>query len=617
MITKEELKRYQQAYAQGKPLIDDADYDALLEEYLNQNGESERPFSRNKQSSVLNDIVGTLPKRFGVTVPIREGQKTYEQWVNSKKIPNGTKVMVQPKFDGCSVGYDFINNRFATRGDYDNGESEDVSDVFHSFQYQIEKFYKGKYTIDEPLSIKFEAIINRDSYFEYNLNEKYDVPRDAVQAAISSHTDLKCMSLIPLRLYLSDKKQYIPPYLVEMSKIFMYDDYDGIQSFITDILDNEALCNGYECDGVVVTVIEENDNGFYNAMDEVAIKILDYKQTSKLVDVKFQFGKTGRITPVAIFEPIMFGKREVDHATISTFDRVMSMGLRYNDTVKIMYNIVPYFMGSNHDGNELIQLPTVCPYCKHEFDLSNPKLIRCSNNDCIGKKIGSIIRYAEKMKMFGLSKGRIQTLYENNVIDSIESLYTMTADNISHVESFGDKSADNIINAIKESSHIQLNRWLGAFPMNDVGAGIWKILLNQLHMSSTDFCQILLNGYISDLVNMICLTDMDMIGDITKAKIIDGLNRNWESMKFICPYISFIDETDESSSKGRVTLTGTHDKNIIDYIKSFGYEVGDFSPVKTKILVIVNSDFKSNKVTTAKEKGIPIYTVQEIMDKGI
>ena len=617
MITKEELKRYQQAYAQGKPLIDDADYDALLEEYLNQNGESERPFSRNKQSSVLNDIVGTLPKRFGVTVPIREGQKTYEQWVNSKKIPNGTKVMVQPKFDGCSVGYDFINNRFATRGDYDNGESEDVSDVFHSFQYQIEKFYKGKYTIDEPLSIKFEAIINRDSYFEYNLNEKYDVPRDAVQAAISSHTDLKCMSLIPLRLYLSDKKQYIPPYLVEMSKIFMYDDYDGIQSFITDILDNEALCNGYECDGVVVTVIEENDNGFYNAMDEVAIKILDYKQTSKLVDVKFQFGKTGRITPVAIFEPIMFGKREVDHATISTFDRVMSMGLRYNDTVKIMYNIVPYFMGSNHDGNELIQLPTVCPYCKHEFDLSNPKLIRCSNNDCIGKKIGSIIRYAEKMKMFGLSKGRIQTLYENNVIDSIESLYTMTADNISHVESFGDKSADNIINAIKESSHIQLNRWLGAFPMNDVGAGIWKILLNQLHMSSTDFCQILLNGDISDLVNMICLTDMDMIGDITKAKIIDGLNRNWESMKFICPYISFIDETDESSSKGRVTLTGTHDKNIIDYIKSFGYEVGDFSPVKTKILVIVNSDFKSNKVTTAKEKGIPIYTVQEIMDKGI
>ena len=108
-----------------------------------------------------------------------------------------------------------------------------------------------------------------------------------------------------------------------------------------------------------------------------------------------------------------------------------------------------------------------------------------------------------------------------------------------------------------------------------------------------------------------------MIGDITKAKIIDGLNRNWEAMKFICPYISFIDETDESSSKGRVTLTGTHDKKIIDYIKSFGYEVGDFSPVKTKILVIVNSDFKSNKVTTAKEKGIPIYTVQEIMDKGI
>ena len=116
-VTKEELDKYIKAYSQGTPLIEDSEYDALLDEYLKEHGESARPFTRQKQSSAVNDIVGTLPKVYGVQTPMRENQPVYEEWVNKHQVSD--LVCVQPKFDGTSVAYDVASGRFYTRCDYD------------------------------------------------------------------------------------------------------------------------------------------------------------------------------------------------------------------------------------------------------------------------------------------------------------------------------------------------------------------------------------------------------------------------------------------------------------------------------------------------------------------
>ena len=122
MITKKELNKYTEAYSKGDPLISDEEYDRLLEEYVAANGEESRPFTRAKQSDAINDIVGTLSKCYNVMIPMRQGQPTYFDWVNKKKIPHDAKVIVQPKLDGGSVAVDLNTWQFATRGDYDNGE---------------------------------------------------------------------------------------------------------------------------------------------------------------------------------------------------------------------------------------------------------------------------------------------------------------------------------------------------------------------------------------------------------------------------------------------------------------------------------------------------------------
>ena len=143
-ITKEEIEKYQKAYNEGHPLIDDSEYDALLEEFLKEHGESERPYLRSSQTDSISDIVGTLPKAFGVTKPMRPGLLTYEEFIKKNPVPlDDYSIILQPKFDGISIAYDINSNRFYTRGDMTNNESVDVTDLFkhHSFHNEWIKGY--------------------------------------------------------------------------------------------------------------------------------------------------------------------------------------------------------------------------------------------------------------------------------------------------------------------------------------------------------------------------------------------------------------------------------------------------------------------------------------------
>ncbi|EKC64109.1 DNA ligase, NAD-dependent, partial [human gut metagenome] len=303
MITKEELEKYQIAYSQGSPLIDDSTYDNLLEEYVNQHGEESRPFTRQKQSSSVNDIVGTIPKTYGVTKPMREGQKIYSDWVRLNGLTHNDWIYLQCKFDGCSVAYDCKTQRFFTRGDYDNGESVDVTELFSDRIGSDE--YRKYWDADYFDAVKFEAIIHPSVFYEMKLNEQYKRPRDMVSATITSRNVemAKYITLVPLRKYLNGK-QYI------CHNIGMYlpcDAYEEIEKFISDVLGNNASSlfqpyEGYACDGVVATVVtNDTDEELSTEVipgKEVAIKILNNIKETTLKNVDFQFGRSGRITPV-------------------------------------------------------------------------------------------------------------------------------------------------------------------------------------------------------------------------------------------------------------------------------------------------------------------------------
>ena len=662
MVTKEELDMYIKAYSQGTPLISDEEYDILLEEYLKENGgESKRPFTRVKQSESVNDIVGTLPKVYGIRKPMRENQQTYEEWIQRKKLVGD--VIMQPKYDGCSVAYDCKTKRYFTRGDFDNGESVDVTDLFESYDLSWiidrSRFSYRKLSIEDICdSIKFEAIISVELYNKIFKNE-YKSARDVVASIITSHDVERagCITLIPLRFY-KDGQQYLNRDYCSFWPIFMFDEFERMEDIITNFLEQNAIhkprtCDssihdeGYKCDGVVISSMVDSkyeelmsdtkvdDETLEKMIDElpmlerggrfvkidpdyeVAVKILNLQSKTKLIDVEFQVGTTGRITPVAILEPVEIEGRTITHVTLSTFRRIKQLNLRYNDTVNIMYNIVPYLVSSDNDGDELIQLPKKCPYCNHDLD-DRYLTIQCMNPECRSRIIGSIVRYASAMKIYGFSENTINTLYSNGIIKTIPDIYRITPDMISSLPGFGEKSANNIVESIKESAtDVNMIRWLGALPFNMISTHTWESIINVLTNYDNSKINQIMFYYLSNDTPTELIDSIQFIAGIGMVKyknIVDGLMKNWDMMKECAHLISFENPGQlKGLNMSKACLSGTRDKTLIATLKEKNYIVTDKLTNDCDILVIPNKLFKSSKTIKASKMNIPIYTTADFV----
>lgn len=616
-ITKEELDKYIKAYSEGKPLITDEEYDDLLEEYLKENGEDKRPFLRNKQSDNINNAVGTLTKLYGVTKAMRPDKKIFTDW--SKNRNPKSKIIVQPKFDGCSVAYDRFIEMFFTRGNVDDGESIDVTDLFSKrFRYETHPSSLDK----DPDTIKFEAEISNE-VFERCLKLKYERPLNAASAGISSRNSelVNFITLIPLRMYI-DKHAYIPESLKNISMITTMDDTEGIEEFIADKLANGATVEfdnmTYRIDGVVVSELIPCAAvpGGYEIGDEAAIKILNNTRNTKIITIDYQYGKTGKITPVGILEPVNFGNLTVDHVSIANLDRVVKLGLKYNDTVRIVHNIVPYLIDTAGDGSVPIPVPNNCPICGAPLNYKTLKTVRCTNPKCSGLRIGMIHRYCEKMRMFGIAKGTLTKLFEANVLESISDLYTLSVEKMLSVPGIKEKSATNIVKSISEASNnVPLSRWMGALPIKDVSAKTWDTIIkakfgNDMMRAANMYHAEILNGT-PDSFMMNCIPDYVYGVSVNTYKMIrEGLVTYWEDIQDTAPYITFSVLSKIEAFKGRVTLTGTRDEGLTNTLVERGYEVDAFSS-KTIALVVPDRTFRSSKVDKAHKNQIPVYTIEE------
>lgn len=621
-VTKEELDKYIKAYQEGSPLISDERYDELLEEYIREHGESSRPFTRNRQTDDVNQLVGTLSKVYGVRNAMREGQITYADLVNKKHWNGEDIVCIQPKFDGCSVAYDFETHRFFTRGDFDNGESVDVTDVFIDHIDQIYNF-----ATPTTRAMKFEAILSQEMYMDekFGIYLKYKRPRDFVAATITSRnrTYANLITLIPLR-GIDDDGEYVPYSILHASLSTINSSYTLIEDYIKDILSTDTrrvfLDYHYAVDGVVVSCInktKENRYAYTDPDNEVAIKIIFDVKKTHLKNIEYTVGKQGRITPVAILEPVKFGNVTVDHVTLSTLDRVVSLNLRYNDTVNVMYNIVPYLIDSEGDGDLPIKIPDTCPICGNKLTYITLKQVTCTNPSCRSRILGGIIRHAQKMKMMGVSEGIITRLYDEGLIKSIPDLYHLRdyEDTIKDMDGFGDKSYWNIVTSIENALHeATLERFLGSLPINDTDEGTWKQIL--LVMSSPTVIESLVDkSFISKLMTVGYIPN---VGQLKIKKIADGVLQHEDMISDLMKWIPYqLKQTSRGNEyKGKVAMSGTRDKATTEALQYEGYDVGSFTK-DCKALIIPTKDFTSDKVTKAKSWGIPIYTLDEAYEKLI
>lgn len=690
-ISKEMLDKYIDAYNHGNALIDDQTYDKLLEEYVNEHGESSRPYLRQKQSSAINAALSTLPKVYGVRKGMRENQKTFVEWLaKTDKVKPVKMLYGQPKFDGLSIAYDIQKQKFFTRGDFSNDEtSMDVTDKFKHLIPELDNYNsncKRMYNITDMVSVKFECIM--DTYTYSTVFQQYKTARAAASALVTGVNvgdSIRALTLVPLRL-VCESGQMIPPGLpsnitafTQMTENACESYLNNIEEDINRIMNNRftitmttdkggMICdtdyllrimkdNGvdidpykplaltFDLDGYVVSSVHENHTD-----EEVAIKIKHDVKTTKILDVEWCYGLNGALTPDAILEPVNFDKITVTRASLSNARIVSMMKLKAGDTVEVMYNIVPYIVRSLHDspdGDPLIP-PTVCPKCGEPLDMSE-MVIRCNNQYCPGRIVGKICRYAKTLGMYGVGESTIQFLYDEGYIKDIKDLYNIDRPRLMKAEGWNRTSVDNLNKSIRDASKdITLAKFLGAMPILSVSTTTWKDILNfdlkaimakMLEMDDKwNICGDIINQFrtyetmseailntiennnIDKFIKCVMLTQIKSVGNNSIVEqpraVVEAIKRAvtngvWEDIRDCIQYVTF---TGEKQSLGKVCLSGTRDRDVIDYLESKGYEVVDNHSNGVKMLIIPNERFTSVKVIKARKAGIPIYTIANYKD---
>ncbi len=248
-------------------------------------------------------------------------------------------------------------------------------------------------------------------------------------------------------------------------------------------LQSKRLSLGYEIDGMVVKVdpFDLQDRLGSKARAPrwaIAWKFAATQATTRLIDVEFQVGRTGAVTPVAILAPVNVGGVMVSRATLHNQDEFRRKDLRLGDTVLVQRagDVIPEVIKpiiDGRDGTEIpIMMPDRCPVCRHPLDRPEGEAVtRCFNPLCQAQRIRALSHFTSKagLDIEGLGKKYMEQLFELGIIRDIQDIFSLSPEKLAHLEGWGEKSAQNVIAAIEAKKHPPLSRFLAALGIRFVG----------------------------------------------------------------------------------------------------------------------------------------------------
>ncbi len=430
---------------------------------------------------------------------------------------NSIDYCVEPKFDGSSISLVYENNmlvRGATRGD--GVEGDEITTNIKQIRSLPLSAKFSDYGLQQ-VEIRGEVLINKKNFARYNeaLIEQGIPPLANPRNAASGTLRIKDPSEVAKRnleafvyhvSYFSlakDKK--LPAELITHSgslsllwelgfrspekekKIFK-----GIDAVIKYCNEFEVKRDDlpYEIDGMVIKVNEislQDKMGMtsHHPRWAIAYKFKARQATSKLLNVEFQVGRTGAVTPVAKLEPVAVGGVTVSSISIHNEEYIKEKDLRIGDAVLIERagDVIPQIVKPLTDlrtGKEKqIIFPNTCPVCNSKlFKEEEEAVWRCINIDCPAQVMERIIHFVSKdaMDIRGFGDANVRKFFELGLLNDIPGIYNLDFNKIGGMEGFGQKSIDNLQSAISNSKKQPLHRLIYALGIRFVGETTAKTL---------------------------------------------------------------------------------------------------------------------------------------------
>jgi DNA ligase (NAD+) len=265
---------------------------------------------------------------------------------------------------------------------------------------------------------------------------------------------------------------------------------DDCLSYYQNIL-NKRTDLPYEIDGVVYKVddlAQQAQCGFVSRAPRFAIahKFPAAEELTQLLDVEFQVGRTGALTPVARLAPVFVGGVTVSNATLHNMDEINRKDVRVGDTVivrragDVIPEVVSVILEKRPGKTEQIDMPTQCPVCGSEVERTEGEAVaRCTGGlFCRAQLIESIKHFVARraMDIDGLGAKLVEQLVTEKRIDNVADIYRLDKDSLMTLERMGEKSAENLLAAIEKSKSTTLPRFLYALGVREVGEATARVL---------------------------------------------------------------------------------------------------------------------------------------------
>ncbi len=496
-------------YNQDSPEISDFEYDKMLREL--ENLEEEFP-SLKKADSPTNKVGGSAGEKFSQVVHAVPMESLHDSFSDDelrdfdrkvREVSPDVKYVVEPKFDGLSVSCEYQNGVFvrgSTRGDGVTGE--DVTENLMT----IKSLPKRIPNAPEYLEVRgevymsfqsFEALVKRQEE-----NEEKNIAKNPRNAAAGSlrqknakitaerNLDIFVFNIQQARGITINSHVQGLDYLSELgfptSFYKVCSTVDEVIEEIQRIGDNRGSYD-YAIDGAVVKVDDFEQRTLLGSTAKYpkwaeAYKYPPEEKPTKLIDVEINVGRTGVLTPVGIFEPVLLAGTTVSRATLHNKDFIEEKGICVGDTVIIRKagEIIPEVLSVKQHAENAVpfEFPKLCPSCGSPVTQDDEAAIRCTNTECPAQLMRHLIHFVSRdaMDIDGLGPAVLEQLAEQGLVKSPADLYRLKAEDISSLDRKAEKSANNLISAVEKSKHNELYRLIFALGIRNIGLKAAKLI---------------------------------------------------------------------------------------------------------------------------------------------
>ncbi len=572
-----------------------------------------------------------------------------------KLVPNKKfEYFCEVKFDGLAVSLKYKDGKLssgATRGDGFVGE--DITENLKTIQ-SIPLELSAPYP--EYIEVRGEALLSKDTFDA--LNKKFAREGKTLLAntrnaaagslrqldpklAASRNLDFRPYDIAEISDTISFKK-HSDKHAYLRSLGFVVDEHDAICRNLKEV---ENFINKFEkirpdflfgTDGIVVCV---NDTEIFEILGvvgkaprgSVAYKYPAEKATTTVLDIIVNVGRTGVLTPLALFKPTKVAGSTVSKATLHNFDQIERLGIKIGDTVVIEKagDVIPKVvevLPKLRTGKERIfKMPTICPACDGDIDkkISTDKknttesvAYYCTNKKCPAKNERYLEHFVAVFEIYELGPKILRRFKDEGLITDAADIFTLTKEDISVLERFGEKSAENIIREIEEKKHISLARFLWALGILHVGEETARDLA--LHFGTLD--KLLEISHRSDLWE----TEINSIENIGPAvtKSLHEFFTDKNNLHFIekLKQNGVIIKKADKKLVGKFTgmnfvLTGTLSTMSREIAKEKILALGGkvSGSVSKNTAYVVAGEEAGSKLTNAQKLGVKILTEEEFL----